>query len=223
MPNISAPFKSKLHLCFGTKQENIAFPYHSNNKDKAESFCCIEGSSIEIEYLEFIKSLILITKPQRVLETGCYLGYSTIALSCGIKENGFGELTSIDIKSDYIDQAKKNISIFDDQLKCNFFCGKSLDIIAKINKKFSFVLLDSGSFSSHLSLRIEELNMLLARKMLDLDSTIVIHDTSRFDSRFNDFNLMIDNFCKINQFAKMRFDLSRGCTIIKPLPTKIFM
>jgi len=206
-------FKEKIKNIFGIQKESDGFPYHKNKQSNFEKFQCIEGSSIEIEYLELIRSLIFATKPHQVLETGSYVGYSTIALASALKENGFGELTSIEIDPNFIEKTRQNLIKFDPSLLVNLINSNSLDSIPNINKKFSFVLLDSGSNSAHLQLRIKEFKLLLNLDMLLEDCIIFIHDTSRFDERFTGFRKEINKFTK--NFQKIEIDSSRGCTIIK--------
>jgi predicted O-methyltransferase YrrM len=206
-------FKEKIKNIFGIQKESEAFPYHKNNKNNFEKFHCIEGSSIEIEYLELIRSFIFATKPEQVLETGPYMGYSTIALASALKENGFGSLTSIEIDSNFIEKTRQNLIKFDPSLEVDLINLNSLDAIPNINKKFSFVLLDSGSNSKQLNLRIKELKILLDLNMLLEDCIIFIHDTSRFDERFIEFKKEINKITK--KFSKIELDLSRGCTVIK--------
>jgi cephalosporin hydroxylase len=206
-------FREKIKNIFGIKKESEAFKFHRNNKNNFEKFHCIEGSSIEIEYLELIRSFIFATKPQEVLETGPYLGYSTIALASALQENGFGELTSIEINKSFKEKAIENLNKFDPSLRVNLINASSLDVIPTLNKRFSFVLLDSGSNSDQLNLRIKEFKTLIDLNMLLEDCIVFIHDTSRFDDRFTGFKKEINRVSK--NLSKIELDLSRGCTIIK--------
>lgn len=214
--------REKFDAIFGIRKETEAFPYHKTNKSKASEFSCVEGSSIEIEYLELIKSLVVATKPDFVLETGPYLGYSTIALAAGLFQNGSGQLTSIEINEEFMNKASENLKSFDSRYSCNFVLGRSVDVIPTLTTVFSFVLLDSGSRSAHLPTRVQELKLLKEHHLLDDDCVIVIHDTSRFDERFIEFNKEIDSFCRANSFSKIKLDLSRGCTLLKAKHDKLF-
>ena len=210
-------FKQKINEVFGIKKESDAFPFHKNKKNQFEKFTCIEGSSMEIEYLDFIRSLIIINKPKFLLETGSYMGYSTSAIYSAILENNFGELTSIEINKNFYKKAQENVEKFGLKvnLPINFLLGNSIEIIPKLKNKFSFVCLDSGSNASQLEVRIKELKILLTNKMLKNDCIIFIHDTSRFDDRFKEFNINIIEICKIYKLKYINFDLCRGCTLIK--------
>lgn len=214
--------REKIAALFGIQKETEAFPYHTTNKSKSDSFMCVEGSSIEIEYLELIRSLVIATKPEFLLETGPYLGYSTIAIADGVFQNGFGELTSIEIKESFMKKAAENLALFDHRYSCRFLLGASENLIPMLKNKFSFVLLDSGSCSSHLPNRIQELKLLKENDLLKHDCIILIHDTSKYDSRFIDFNIKIDEFCESHNFHKMTLDLSRGLTLLKANYDKLF-
>lgn len=210
-------FRQKINEIFGIKKESEAFSFHKNKKNQFEKFICIEGSSMEIEYLELIRSLILINKPKFLLETGSYMGYSTSAIYSAILENDFGELTSIEINSNFHRKTQENVKKFGlkSNLPINFLLGNSIEIIPKLKNKFSFVCLDSGSNALQLETRIKELKILLTNNMLKNDCIIFIHDTSRYDNRFKNFNKNIIEICKIYKLKVINFDLCRGGTIIK--------
>jgi glycosyltransferase involved in cell wall biosynthesis len=55
-----------------------------------------DGRTLEVETLEFLHSLVRMIKPNSALETGGWLGYTTIAISQAMTANGFGKLTSIE-------------------------------------------------------------------------------------------------------------------------------
>ena len=207
-------FKDELKKIFGLQKEEAAFPFHENNLNKHCFFKCVEGSSIEIEYLDLIRGLIFATKPKFVLETGPFKGYSTIAIASALKENGFGKVYSIEISDEFSKEAKINLEKFNlDNFE--IINKSSLSGICSLGFKFSFVLLDSGSNSSHLSTRIDELELLIKRNMLEDDCFIVIHDTSKFDKRFLEFRKQIEKLCYKHRLQRMSFDLSRGINLLK--------
>jgi len=63
--------------------------------------------SIECEVGEFLFGLIRILKPQNILETGTYKGWSTAYMSAGLRENSFGEITTIEYNKEVIKEAEE--------------------------------------------------------------------------------------------------------------------
>jgi len=80
-------------------------------------------------------SLIRVYKPKNCIEFGVLNGYSTVSISCGLKDNGFGKLNAVDLFEDY-------------EYKNNTFQEAS-KIIAKydLNKYTSLIRDDVYSFS----------------------------------------------------------------------------
>ena len=53
-----------------------------------------DSMTAEFEVLEFLKTLVTTTKPELIVETGSFMGVSTLWLAQGLKENGFGKIVS---------------------------------------------------------------------------------------------------------------------------------
>ncbi|HEY4052063.1 MAG TPA: class I SAM-dependent methyltransferase [Acidobacteriaceae bacterium] len=53
-----------------------------------------DSMTAEVEVLEFLRTLVITLKPELVVETGSFLGVSTIWIAEGLKENGFGRVVS---------------------------------------------------------------------------------------------------------------------------------
>jgi predicted O-methyltransferase YrrM len=53
-----------------------------------------DSMTAEAEVLEFLRTLVTTIKPELVVETGSFLGVSTIWIAEGLKENGFGRVVS---------------------------------------------------------------------------------------------------------------------------------
>ncbi len=51
-----------------------------------------DSMTAEVEVLDFLKTLVTTVKPQLVVETGSFLGASTLAIAEGLKQNGFGKV-----------------------------------------------------------------------------------------------------------------------------------
>lgn len=59
-----------------------------------ERWSMYDSMTAEFEVLEFLKTLVTTTKPELIVETGSFMGVSTLWLAQGLKENGFGKIVS---------------------------------------------------------------------------------------------------------------------------------
>ena len=53
-----------------------------------------DSMTAEVEVLEFLKCLVTTVKPDVVVETGSFMGVSTLAIAEGLKQNGFGKVVT---------------------------------------------------------------------------------------------------------------------------------
>jgi len=127
--------------------------------------------AIDIESGEFLYSLIRITKPKNVVETGTFEGFSTIHIAQALKDNGSGVVWTVDHK-DY--GAKK---IFEEQefseKLIKTIIGNSPDVLKKIvsENEIDLAFLDNGHTYVILMAELEILH-----KHLKKNSYIIGHD-----------------------------------------------
>lgn len=63
--------------------------------------------SVECEVGELLYGLVRILKPKNILETGTYKGFSAAYMATGLRDNGFGFLTTIEYNKVMIQKAEK--------------------------------------------------------------------------------------------------------------------
>jgi len=85
--------------------------------DNKKEYLMWNDGSVECETGEFLMSLVRLIKPKEILETGTYKGWSSAYMATGLKENGFGHLTTLEFQPDHLDTSKKlweilNVSSF---------------------------------------------------------------------------------------------------------------
>jgi predicted O-methyltransferase YrrM len=68
-----------------------------------------DGMTAEVEVLEFLRTLITTLKPQLVVETGTFMGVSTIWMAEGMKQNGFGKIITCEFDPTVFASAKARI------------------------------------------------------------------------------------------------------------------
>ncbi len=109
--------------------------------------------------VEFIEKLIMIYKPDRVLEIGTAIAYTTIRIARVLDKNS--KIHSIEKSTDNIKIALKNIEKSGLSEKIKLIQGDALVIMPQINKKYDFIFLDADKEDYK---RLFDLSMLHLRK-----------------------------------------------------------
>ena len=69
-----------------------------------------DSMTAEAEVLEFLRTLITTVKPSLVVETGSFLGASTLWIAEGLRANGFGRIVSCEFDPVVFAKAKEKIA-----------------------------------------------------------------------------------------------------------------
>jgi len=129
------------------------------------------GMAIELEVGEFLNSLVRMTKPAVVVETGTHKGFSTLMISQALKANGKGHLYTFDL-TDY--GVMKECEQFGVASLVTFAKGDSAAGISKLSptvKNIDFLWLDADHSTEAV---IKELNAALP--MLRKGTLVAFHD-----------------------------------------------
>jgi predicted O-methyltransferase YrrM len=76
----------------------------------AQLWSMFDAWTAETEVLDFLYALVRMVKPRSVIETGPWLGRSAIAIASALRDNGFGQVTSIEINGEAAAIARRNIA-----------------------------------------------------------------------------------------------------------------
>ncbi|HXP45641.1 MAG TPA: CmcI family methyltransferase [Terriglobales bacterium] len=68
-----------------------------------------DSMSAEVEVLDFLRQLVITLKPNLVVETGTFMGVSTLAIAEGLKQNGFGRVITVEFDPKVFAKAKERI------------------------------------------------------------------------------------------------------------------
>jgi predicted O-methyltransferase YrrM len=68
-----------------------------------------DSMTAEVEVLEFLRTLVTTLKPNVILETGTFMGISTLWMAEGVKRNGFGRVITCEYDPKVFAQAKERI------------------------------------------------------------------------------------------------------------------
>lgn len=74
-----------------------------------EKWHMVDAQSAELEVLDFLKSVVLTTKPDLIVETGTFIGHSAIKMAEGLSANGFGRIITIEHDPAIFAKARENI------------------------------------------------------------------------------------------------------------------
>ena len=77
---------------------------------RPERWRMYDSMTAEAEVLEFLRTLITTVKPEMVVETGSFLGVSTLWIAEGLKANGFGKSVSCEFDPVVFEKAKEKIA-----------------------------------------------------------------------------------------------------------------
>lgn len=141
------------------------------NKDWQQTPRFGGGMAVEIEVGEFLNSIVRMTKPEVVVETGTHKGFSTLMIAQALKENGKGHLYTFDLK-DY--GVLKECEQFGMLPLVTFTKGDSAAGISSLSprvKNIDFLWLDADHSTEAV---IKELNAALP--MLRRGTLVAFHD-----------------------------------------------
>jgi predicted O-methyltransferase YrrM len=75
-----------------------------------ERWSMYDSMTAEAEVLEFLLTLVTTVKPKLVVETGAFLGVSTLWIAEGLKRNGFGKIISCELDPVVFAKAQEKIA-----------------------------------------------------------------------------------------------------------------
>src|SRR5579862_1515542 len=75
-----------------------------------ERWSMYDSMTAEVEVLEFLRTLVTTVKPELVVETGAFLGVSTLWIAEGLKRNGFGKIISCELDPVVFAKAQEKVA-----------------------------------------------------------------------------------------------------------------
>jgi predicted O-methyltransferase YrrM len=74
-----------------------------------ERWSMYDSMTAEVEVLEFLRTLVTTTKPELVVETGTFMGVSTLWIAAALRLNGFGRIISCEYDPKVFATAKQKV------------------------------------------------------------------------------------------------------------------
>ncbi len=128
-----------------------------------------DSMTAEIEVLEFLRTLVTTLKPNLVVETGTFMGISTLWIAEGLKANGFGKVITCEYDPVVFAKAKERIdrSGLKEWIDCRNESSLDIQVPGMIDMLFS---------DSEPSLREGEVRRFLPQ--MNPNGIILMHDAS---------------------------------------------
>ena len=166
--------------------ERLASFINSFNTDYDEVITSIRKEAeenrvpvIRREAGEFIKMLIMMNKPKRILEIGSAIGFSAIFMSRFLEDGA--HITTIENYQPRIEEAKKNIERAGAQDMITLLEGDALEILPGLSGEYDMVFMDAakGQYGSFFK---DAIRLLRENGILLCDN--VLQDGDVLESRF---------------------------------------
>jgi len=74
-----------------------------------ERWSMYDSMTAEVEVLEFLRTLVTTIKPALVVETGTFMGVSTLWIAAALRLNGFGRIVSCEYDAKMFEAARQKI------------------------------------------------------------------------------------------------------------------
>ncbi|WP_238525547.1 MULTISPECIES: class I SAM-dependent methyltransferase [Acidobacterium] len=134
-----------------------------------ERWSMYDSMTAEVEVLEFLRSLVTTIKPERIVETGSFLGVSTLWMAEGLARNGFGRIVSCELDPVVFEKARANVaqSEYAPWIDMRNESSLEMQVEAPIDLLFS---------DSDISVRESEIRRFLP--LMNPNGLILIHDAS---------------------------------------------
>jgi len=134
-----------------------------------ERWSMYDSMTAEVEVLEFLRSLVRTVKPQTVVETGTFMGISTLWIAQGLKANGFGKIITLEYDALVFAKAKERLS--KSGLATWIDCRNESSLETRIEGNIDLLFSDSDP-----PLREKEVRRFLPQ--MNPNGLIVMHDAS---------------------------------------------
>lgn len=174
---------------------------------------------VQPETAKLISSLSYIRRPERILEIGCAIGYSSILLSEGLSEKG--KITTLEFNPDMVKIARENIKRAGLEQKIEVVEADAKEYLKTIegNESFDYIFLDGPK--AHYIYMIEDCFRLLKKggilvadnilyKGMTAEQSLVIRRKITIVKRLRKF---ITALCEDSRFETSIIPIGDGVTL----------
>lgn len=134
-----------------------------------ERWSMYDSMTAEYEVLEFLRTLVTTIKPGLIVETGSFLGVSTLWMAEGLERNGFGRIVSCEYDPTVFVKAQEKLaaSPFRSRIELRNESSLEMQVHGTIDLLFS---------DSDMPIREQEVTRFLPQ--MNLNGLILMHDAS---------------------------------------------
>ena len=134
-----------------------------------ERWSMFDSMTAEVEVLEFLRTLVTTIKPRLVVETGTFMGISTLWIAEALRMNGFGRIVTCEFDPKVYETAKEKFaaSSFNDLIELRNESSLEMKVDGVIDLFFS---------DSDMPIREDEVRRFLPQ--ISPFGVIVMHDAS---------------------------------------------
>lgn len=170
---------------------------------------CFDGTATEVEVLEFLRALLVLLKPNMVVETGTYLGYGTVHLAEALTLcSPTGMVYTAEVEPKYKAQAEALAAKHNLTQRISFQLCTGEDLISRIPYA-DFAFIDSVFGGP----RIREIRAILPK--MTRGGIIAVHDTSLLHvANDGPRNYLLDLRDEL-KLQLIMFDTPRGLTLLR--------
>lgn len=142
-----------------------------------------DSMTAEAEVLEFLRTLVTTIKPNLIVETGAFLGVSTVWMAEGLRQNGFGKILSCEFDPLVFTKAQDKIATsgLSDWIDLRNGSSLELEVPGQIDLLFS---------DSDLDIREQEVRRFLPQ--ISPNGLILLHDASSHPGTVRDAALRLE-------------------------------
>ena len=142
-----------------------------------------DSMTAEAEVLEFLRTLVTTLKPNLIVETGSFLGVSTLWMAEGLRSNGFGRIVSCEFDPVVFAKAREKIAASGLSEWIDLRNGSSLEI--EVPGTIDLLFSDSD-----LDIRGQEVRRFLPQ--ISPNGLILMHDASSHQRKVRDAALRLE-------------------------------
>jgi predicted O-methyltransferase YrrM len=148
-----------------------------------ERWHMFDSMTAEAEVLEFLRTLVTTLKPSLIVETGSFLGVSTVWMAEGLRENGFGRIVSCEFDPVVFTKAQEKIAASGLAQWIDLRNGSSLEI--EVPGQIDLLFSDSD-----LDIREQEVRRFLPQT--SSNGLILMHDASSHQRKVREAALRLE-------------------------------